>query len=76
MKKENVVSILNIWDPFGVIGLSPMDEYFDISDRVIELIESGENDENIKAYLISLYASKEDINLAKVNEVVKLLRKM
>ena len=39
MKKEIIEKILSIWDPYGVIGYGPMDEYRVICDDILNLLK-------------------------------------
>ena len=74
---EKILQVINVWDPLGVFGLAPLDEYKSISEKVCEMLgESPIQEQKIKKFLISQYGDEMSKNKEKVDEVYSLLLKV
>jgi len=70
MDKEIVKRIINIWDPLGVFGLAPKDEYDYIVMDIVAFFDAKTIDEGkIKKYLLNQYYSEAARNEEIVNEL-------
>lgn len=77
MKNQIIKKLINIWDPLGIYGLAPEDEYDDITAKLIDLIDAKASKNEIKEYLMLQYYSEKAKNEIKVNElydVISLLK--
>lgn len=74
MTKHLIKKIVNIWDPLGVYGLAPADEYDDIVNELFNMLNTNVDENKIKKYLISQYYNEKVENNAKVNELYELIR--
>jgi len=66
--------IINLWDPYGVIGLAPMDEYKDISLRIFDIIKEKNKEIKINLYnYLKLVDVLKTTNDTKMIELIDLL---
>lgn len=70
MKISIIKKLINIWDPLGVYGLAPEDEYDDITAKVLEFLEANTSKETLRDYLLAQYYSEKAKNEARVNELI------
>lgn len=68
-----VKKLINIWDPLGVYGLAPQNEYDDIVNIVANFLESNADEKTIKKYLLNQYYNDKTKSEAKVDELIDLL---
>jgi hypothetical protein len=73
MKKDVIKKLINIWDPLGIYGLAPEDEYDDIVARVIIFLETNASKEVTKDYLLAQYYNERAKSEARVNELIDVL---
>ncbi|MDR1159482.1 MAG: hypothetical protein LBK69_02545 [Syntrophomonadaceae bacterium] len=73
MEKNVIKKIINIWDPLGVYGLAPEDEYDDIVAKVAVFFETKTDRETIKNYLLAQYYNERVKSEARVNELIDIL---
>lgn len=66
--------IINIWDPYDVIGLGPIDEYKDISLQIINILKEENKEIKIKLYnYLKLVDVLKTTNDTKIKELIDLL---
>ena len=66
--------ILNLWDPYGVIGLGPIDEYKAISLKVIDILKDKNNYIRKKLYnYLKMVDVLNTTNDTKLNEMEDLI---
>ena len=73
MEKHIIKKIINIWDPLGVFGLAPRDEYDDITEKIICFLEASADRKAIKKYLMGQYYSEKVKNETIVDELIDIL---
>lgn len=74
MKKETISNIVNIWDPLGVLGLAPNDEYDDIVNFIYEHYKQEKiNQDELYNFLLNQTINKNEIDKIKINALINLL---
>ena len=73
MERSVIKKLINIWDPLGVYGLAPDDEYNEIIARVAVFLDAKADKKTIKDYLMAQYYSERAKCEARVDELIDVL---
>lgn len=73
MVESLIKKLINIWDPLGIYGFAPKDEYDDIVRCIIDLFYSNANEKDIKKYLLSQCYNEKTASKSKINDLYELI---
>ena len=69
-----ITKLINLWDPFGVIWLGPIDEYKNECLHIIDILKEKDNEIKIKLYkYLRSFDVLNTTNDTKMNELIDLI---